>query len=145
MSDIRFINITKADASPTPTTNDIRFNPATHDVEKVSGANLVTQKVAKALLSSVGRSTFVPAYGTELFSLRFADGSSTRTQQLIADTIVYAIAFVEGVETSELNAERIQSIDDIVIEPLPEQGGIVVTVTLTLRDGTQISQSVVNS
>lgn len=145
MSDIRFIQINKADATPTPTRNDIQFNPATHDVERVDGADLVTQKVAKALLSNVGRSTFVPAYGTELFSLRFADGSSTRTQQLIADTILYAIAFVEGVETSTSNSERVKSIDDIVIESLPEQGGVIVTVTLTLRDGTQISQSVVNS
>ena len=142
MSDIKFIPISRL-TTPVKAPNDIQFD-SSNTLVMVSGKSYVAQAVAKALLSTYGQSSFVTEYWSTIDAQKFSDLTDTRAQQTLSDTILYAIAFLNGIEASTLNSELIKSIDDIKIVPNAAGQGTTVTVSLTLKDGTSLTTNIAN-
>jgi len=128
--DIKFIGT--RDTVLQGTRNDIIFDPLTKDLTGVTGINYVKQKITKVLLTSINSDPNFLTYGTTLSDQVFEDINDPATHNNIVETIMTALNYIEGQETSTRDDEHIKSVEniDLLIDPLTQSAYVSMLVTL---------------
>lgn len=132
MIDFKFIRTADKKIFGNKDANDIQF--LNGDIETISDVPYARQQVVKTLMSRLGQNAAFKGYGSDLQRLRHASLNKDAVQAVLLNTIVYALSYLRGVESSEEPNERVQTIQSIDMNFIandPRQ--LVVNVTLQLE------------
>ena len=124
------------------TRNDILFSGATKDIQTISGADYVKQKVIKALLTPHNSDPAFPTYGSQLDGLMFQNLENPAIQNGFVSSVYNTLTYLETLETSSRDDEHIESIDNMEVIISPEEQSLALTVTISLRSGDTITLAV---
>jgi len=112
--------------------NDILFLKG--DIVLTEGSARVKQKIVKDLLTTIGEHLVFAGYGTNLQN--FINSRNIRqedTQRQIRDEVIYALSYLEAIETSESDDEHMKEINKLEIvfdEDDPRKAYIRIVLTL---------------
>ncbi len=136
MRDLRFIKYQSGNAAVSAEENDIEPG-VLGDVDYVEGHDRKLQDLVKILETAIGSNPIFTTYGS---TLPLAVGRrDAETDDYIRDGIISAVSFLVEMETSPEPSERISGIKSLTIEKGSEAGSRVVTLVVTLKDGSEIS------
>ena len=134
MNDIKLLNLT-AGQPVSPDDTDIEINPSNGDFVWVSGHDRVRQNIVKILLTALTSNVVFSNYGT-LLATAINQRGSANINQSIKDSIIQGIAYLQAIETSQLQSERIQALQKLTVTAVAgNKQAIVIKMEIVLEDG----------
>jgi phage baseplate assembly protein W len=117
------------------------FAKATYDIQVLQGVERKTQDIVKILLTSIGSNPVYPTYGSELPNIP-GKRSTDATNDLILESIIKALGFVQAIETSIRPDERVKRIMSLYVEPGKDPRVKIIRLLVEMENGSIADTSV---
>jgi phage baseplate assembly protein W len=140
MKDLHVLRLPPPGNPVSPKFNDIEVED--FDLKTVEGVTRKTQDIIKILLTSLGANPVYPTYGSELPNVVGRRATADVTE-VILDSIIRALGFVQAIETSTNPAERVKRIISVYVADAPDDPRTrVIRILVAMEDGSIADTSV---
>lgn len=136
MKDFKFLQITSKDGA----FRDFKFD-RNGDLQYVDGPDRVKQNIVKILLTVKGRNSKYPDYGSLLQRISNIKYNKDKKSELIKESILQALTYLDIVEESDEPDEVIEQIKSMKIVPSDDPREIIIDMLIKLESGDELQIS----